>query len=56
MPENTFSISTPDVEVEEEVRGEQLFTWRNIIFGLLAGGTDYVESVNQAISEAYNER
>lgn len=57
MPETIYHISDPDIEeTKEEISGERLFSWKNLIFGILAGGSDYVDNVNKAIDEAYAER
>ena len=57
MPETIYHIAEPDVEEKrEDIPGESLFSWKSFIFGILAGGSDYVDSVNQAIDQAYAER
>ena len=56
MPEYTINISESDIETEEEVQGEKMFSLKNLIFGILAGGMDYVNEINRAIDEAYAER
>ena len=42
-------------EIEEEIKGSREFSFAEILKGILFGGKDFVDEVNQAVDDAYAE-
>ena len=42
-------------ETEEEIKGSREFSFAEILKGILFGGKDFVDEVNQAVDDAYAE-
>ena len=43
------------IDTEEEIKGTREFSFTEILKGILFGGKDFVDEVNQAVDDAYAE-
>lgn len=48
-------LQVNDIDVDEDVQGTREFSFAEILKGILFGGKDFVDEVNQAVDDAYAE-